>query len=75
MTTLPEEIQSKSINLPEWYGDFGIGFSVEEEYRLFDIPERIGSIKMRIASEINFDKNTLEYTDLRLELCENNSFL
>ena len=30
---------------------------------------------MRIASEINFDKNTLEYTDLRLELCENNSFL
>ena len=30
---------------------------------------------MRIASEINFDKSTLEYTDLRLELCENNSFI
>ena len=30
---------------------------------------------MRIASEVNFDKNTLQYTDLRLELCENNSFI
>ena len=75
MTTLPEKMQEQTINLPEFYGDIGIGFSVEEEYRLFDIPERIGNIKVRIASEINFDKNTLEYTDLRLELCGNNSFI
>ena len=61
--------------MPEWYGDFGIGFSTEEQYRLFDIPKSIGNIKMRIASEVNFDKNTLQYTDLRLELCENNSFI
>ena len=64
-----------TINMPEWHADISLGFAnLNVDARFKQMPEKIGSLQVRMTSMENFTFDSIRYDYLRLERCENNSF-